>query len=133
MWSCREALSRRFLQKLPGTVVARSLELVVLLGSCAQVTQLAAKGFCTIDPRLDEEMLRQAREDMRDVCQLPLEKRQQALQHFHSAAGYFGAGSDVQDINDLDAQGILRQPPAMATWLKILGEIICAFPTPCIT
>ncbi|CAE7252494.1 ppsA [Symbiodinium sp. CCMP2592] len=58
---------------------------VVLQGSSVEkvsseiVTQLAAKGFCTIDPRLDEEILRQARED----------------------------------INDLDAQGILRQPPAM--------------------
>ena len=70
-WSFKEVLSRRFLQKLPGTVITRSPAIVVLVGACAQVTQLAAKGFCTIDPRLDEEMLRQAREDMREVASGP--------------------------------------------------------------
>ncbi|CAJ1347825.1 unnamed protein product [Effrenium voratum] len=43
------------------------------------VAHLAAKGFCTVDPRLDDELLRQGRED----------------------------------IAELDAQGFLKQPPAM--------------------
>ena len=38
-----------------------------LHGLAAQVTQLAAKGFCTIDPRLDEDMLRDAREDTTSI------------------------------------------------------------------
>ena len=43
--------------------VARAARCVSLTLLLLQVTQIAAKGFCTIDPKLDDEMLRLARED----------------------------------------------------------------------
>ena len=58
---------------------------VVVQGQSAEkvaseiAAHVAAKGFCTIDPRLDDDLLRQGREE----------------------------------INEADAQGILKQPPAM--------------------